>query len=86
MKHQQGHHPGHGHHGHGPGRHGPSADQGHHDRARDHSFASQSSPAMTAESGYSGQTMPFPAPEDCPKTGGSAKCSRDCRNCPNRGL
>ena len=40
---------------------------------------------LTAEPGVSGSMTP-PAPEDCPKQGGSGQCLGECRSCPNRGL
>ena len=50
----------------------------------DHSSAARLR-TLTPEPGFSGQIMPPPAPEDCPKKGGSGQCLEDCRSCPNRG-
>ena len=44
------------------------------------------SSSMTAAPVHAEQAIPYPAPEDCPKRGGSGACSRECRVCPNRGL
>ncbi len=78
-------HGGHHHAGHGHGHHGSATETGLHDRGRYCSCAGRP-PSTTPQQTSPGRSAVFPAPEDCPKQGGTADCGRECRTCPNRGL